>query len=93
MTYLPTHPVSSTPDAGPLSDADLLPLVQTGVTRRTTLAAVKAFVLGGATGSTSATGSTGYGVHTFDWAARVKPAAMAANCPQPARMVLGPGGL
>ncbi len=35
----------------------------------------------------------GYGVHTFDWAARVKPAAMAANCPQPARMVLGPGGL
>ncbi len=34
-----------------------------------------------------------YGVHTFDWAARVKPAAMAANCPQPARMVLGPGGL
>ncbi len=36
---------------------------------------------------------TGYGVHTFDWAARVKPAAMAANCPQPARMVLGPGGL
>ncbi len=37
--------------------------------------------------------SSRYGVHTFDWAARVKPAAMAANCPQPARMVLGPGGL
>ena len=37
--------------------------------------------------------ASGYGVHTFDWAARVKPAAMAANCPQPARMVLGPGGL
>jgi len=38
-----------------------------------------------------------YGVHTFDWAAdwaaRAKPAAMAANCVHPARMVLGPGGL
>ena len=38
-----------------------------------------------------------YGIHTFDWAAdwaaRAKPAAMAANCAQPARMVLGPGGL
>jgi len=39
----------------------------------------------------------GYGIHTFDWtadwAARAKPAAMAANCAHPARMVLGPGGL
>jgi len=34
-----------------------------------------------------------YGIHTFDWAARAKPAAMAANCAHPARMVLGPGGL
>ena len=34
-----------------------------------------------------------YGVHTFDWAARAKPVAMAANCAHPARMVLGPGGL
>ncbi len=40
---------------------------------------------------------TAYGIHTFDWAAdwaaRAKPAAMAANCAHPARMVLGPGGL
>ena len=40
---------------------------------------------------------TTYGIHTFDWAAdwaaRAKPAAMAANCAHPARMVLGPGGL
>ncbi len=39
----------------------------------------------------------GYGIHTFDWAAdcaaRAKPAAMAANCAHPARIVLGPGGL
>ena len=38
-----------------------------------------------------------YGIHTFDWAAdcaaRAKPAAMAANCAHPARIVLGPGGL
>jgi len=38
-----------------------------------------------------------YGIHTFDWtadrAARANPAAMAANCAHPARMVLGPGGL
>jgi len=41
--------------------------------------------------------SAAYGIHTFDWtadrAARAKPAAMAANCAHPARMVLGPGGL
>jgi len=40
---------------------------------------------------------SGYGIHTFDWAAdwaaRAKPAAIAANCAHPARMVLGPGGL
>jgi len=43
------------------------------------------------------TGTNIYGIHTFDWtadrAARAKPAAMAANCAHPARMVLGPGGL
>ncbi len=42
-------------------------------------------------------GVMAYGIHTFDWAAdwaaRAKPAAMAANCAHPARMVLGPGGL
>jgi len=48
-------------------------------------------------GSASQTPVGGYGIHTFDWtadwAARAKPAAMAANCAHPARMVLGPGGL
>ncbi len=38
-------------------------------------------------------GVSPYGINTFDWAVRVKPAAMAANCVHPARMVLGPGGL
>ncbi len=38
-------------------------------------------------------GGHAYGIHTFDWAARAKPAAIAANCAHPARMVLGPGGL
>ena len=60
MTYLPNPPVSSTPNAGPLSDADLLLLGQAGVTRRATLATLKAFVAAGATGSTGSTGgSTG----------------------------------
>ena len=35
-----------------------------------------------------------YGIHTFVCTvARATPAAMAANCAHPARMVLGPGGL
>ena len=39
----------------------------------------------------------GYGILRFDLCSKVvatvKPAAMLSNCPHPARMVLGPGGL
>jgi predicted dithiol-disulfide oxidoreductase (DUF899 family) len=39
----------------------------------------------------------GYGILRFDLSSKVvatvKPAAMLSNCPHPARMVLGPGGL
>ena len=38
-----------------------------------------------------------YGILRFDLSSKVvatvKPAAMLSNCPHPARMVLGPGGL
>lgn len=60
MTYLPTNPPSTGANAGPLSDADQFSLIQAGITRRATLASLKAFVAAGATGSTGATGgSTG----------------------------------
>ena len=35
----------------------------------------------------------GYGIHTIDWVARAKPAAIEAKRAHPARMVFGPGGL
>lgn len=57
MTCLPILPVSSTPNAGPLPDADALPLGQADVTRRATLVALKAFLAAGATGAAGAAGS------------------------------------
>lgn len=60
MTYLPIPPVSSTANAGPLADDNLVPVVQSGVTRRATLATLKAFLAASTTGATGTTGgSTG----------------------------------
>lgn len=63
MTYLPTKPITGTATAGPLDDANLLPLTQAGVAKQATLATLKSFLLGSAaapapTGATSG-GSTG----------------------------------
>ena len=58
MTYLPIPPIGSTPNAGPLTDADLVPVGQSGITRRATLVTFKAYLMAGASGATGSTGSS-----------------------------------
>lgn len=84
MTYLPTPPASTAPNAGSLSDADLLSLGQAGVTRRATLATLKVFLAGGATGSTGATGSVSGSTGTTGTSAGTTGSTGTTTSPAPA---------
>ena len=63
MTYFPIKPLSATPTASALADANTFQVIQGGITKTATMAMLDAYVLGGsgATGATGggSTGSTG----------------------------------